>query len=211
MSKYYAVRVGKNPGIYRNWEETKEQVYGFPGAIYKSFTTKKEAEDFMTLTNTIEKVEISNEPILPTSYEAISYTDGSNYQGIGGYGYITIINGEIKKYCGSIENSTNNIAELTAILRALNKLRNYHKILIRTDSSYSINCITTWIYQWKKNGWKTSTGKAPENLELIKEIVEIVETKDISFEHVRGHKGEKYNEMVDKLAEKGRLKYEKEQ
>lgn len=211
MSKYYAVRVGKNPGIYRNWEETKEQVYGFPGAIYKSFTTKKEAEDFMTLTNTIEKVEISNEPILPTSYEAISYTDGSNYQGIGGYGYITIINGEIKKYCGSIENSTNNIAELTAILRALNKLRNYHKILIRTDSSYSINCVTTWIYQWKKNGWKTSTGKAPENLELIKEIVEIVETKDISFEHVHGHKGEKYNEMVDKLAEKGRLKYEKEQ
>jgi ribonuclease HI len=143
------------------------------------------------------------------TYEVISYTDGSCDKGIGGYGYLTIINGTLKKYCGFIENSTNNIAELTAIRQVLIKLESsplLGKILIRTDSRYSINSITIWFYQWKKKNWKTSTGKTPENLELIKEIVELVEEKDVTFEYVKSHSGEKYNEMVDRLAKKGRLR-----
>jgi ribonuclease HI len=207
MSKYYAVKQGKNPGIYRTWDETKEQVKGFSGAIYKSFSTKKEALDFIgTKENNIKELEASDNPELSEDYEAITYFDGSSYQGKGGYGYITIIKGEIKKYCGPIEVSTNNIAELTALLKALIKLRNYNTILARGDSLYVINSVTTWYYSWKKNDWQTSTGKTPENLELIKKIVEILETKEVTFEHIRGHRGEKYNEMVDKLANKGRLK-----
>ncbi|CEN82219.1 ribonuclease H1 domain-containing protein [Paraclostridium sordellii] len=45
-NKYYAVKVGKKPGIYKTWDECKEQVNKFPGAIYKSFKTLEEAEKF---------------------------------------------------------------------------------------------------------------------------------------------------------------------
>ena len=45
--KFYAVKKGKNPGIYETWDEAKEQVTGFPSPIYKSFNTKEEAEEFL--------------------------------------------------------------------------------------------------------------------------------------------------------------------
>ena len=47
-NKYYAVRVGKTPGVYLTWEECRRQVSGYPGAVYKSFPTRQEAEGFMT-------------------------------------------------------------------------------------------------------------------------------------------------------------------
>ena len=210
MSKYYAIKAGKVPGIYTSWNEAKLQVNGFSGAVYKSFTTKKEALEFMG-TSEVKEINMEDKgknenPELPGGYEAIVYADGSSYEGKGGYGYITVIDGNIKKYCGPIDESTNNIAELTAILKSLIKLRDYNKILIRSDSLYSINSVTTWCHSWKKNDWTTSTGKTPENLELIKEIIAILETKKVTFEHIRGHRGEKYNEMVDRLANKGRLR-----
>lgn len=48
MSKYYAVKVGRNPGIYLTWNECKEQVNSFSGTVYKSFTTRQEAENYIS-------------------------------------------------------------------------------------------------------------------------------------------------------------------
>jgi ribonuclease HI len=61
--KYYAVKVGKNPGIYENWESAKENVIGYEGAIYKSFSSKEDAIAFLSSNNT------DNTPInKPTAY-----------------------------------------------------------------------------------------------------------------------------------------------
>jgi len=46
-NNYYAVRIGKTPGIYKTWEECKAQVIGYKGAIYKGFVEKQDAEDFL--------------------------------------------------------------------------------------------------------------------------------------------------------------------
>ena len=46
--KYYAVKVGNNPGLFDNWAECQESIKGFSGAVYKSFNSKEEAEAFLS-------------------------------------------------------------------------------------------------------------------------------------------------------------------
>ena len=46
-TKYYAVKLGYNPGIFTTWKETQEQVNGYSGAVYKSFSTIEEAEEYL--------------------------------------------------------------------------------------------------------------------------------------------------------------------
>ena len=54
--KFYAVRKGKKTGIFNTWDECKEQVNGYSGAEYKSFTLKEEAEEYIGLNKSIDKV-----------------------------------------------------------------------------------------------------------------------------------------------------------
>ncbi len=112
---------------------------------------------------------------------------------------------------------TNQVAELTACILAIEKLINQSNnidmkdIIIKTDSMYTINCITTWFDGWKKRGWKKADGKPVDNLELIQKLHNYVKTYNIKMVHVRAHKEEppkddpNYddwygNMMADKLA-----------
>ncbi len=92
------------------------------------------------------------------------------------------------KYC------TNQKTELYAILTALRYIKQRlgmrgYKVLIKTDSEYSINCITKWVYGWIKNGWKTKNNTPVANREYIEPIYNYYETYDITFEHVDAHTG----------------------
>ena len=198
---YYAVKVGKVPGIYRDWPTCQQQVKGFSKAIFQKFNTQKEAEAF---------IQPKEEEKGDFEYDVLAYADGScdqRKEGThdGGYGYVTIIDEVVKKYCGHIPAPcTNNIAELMAIRQCLYKLRNHDHILIRTDSIYSINSLTTWQETRKANGNKTSKGEPIKNEELINQIIEMMEGKKIKFEHVYGHNKDFYNETCDELANRGR-------
>ncbi|MDZ7819239.1 MAG: ribonuclease H family protein [Aliarcobacter sp.] len=102
------------------------------------------------------------------------------------------------------EVGTNNIAELNALHQALIIARQSNSqniISIFSDSKYSIDCITTWAYGWKKNGW-TKKGGEIKNLELIKEAHQLYEKlKDkIEINHVKGHSGVEGNELADRMA-----------
>lgn len=146
----------------------------------------------------------------------IVYTDGSCSKNIGGYGFIVLKDDVIilQDY-GHIPQCTNQIAELTAIKMALLCIRNsicntedIENVIIRSDSRYSIDCLTTWMPNWKKNGYKTANNKPIKNKELILECYTLLNTllqPSIQFEHVYGHKGDKYNEMADRLANQGRM------
>ena len=102
------------------------------------------------------------------------------------------------------EEGTNNIAELNALHQALviaRQTSSENIISIFSDSKYAIDCITTWAYSWKKNGWSKKGGEI-KNLELIIEAHTLYEKlKDkIEINHVKGHAGVEGNELADRMA-----------
>ena len=103
---------------------------------------------------------------------------------------------------------TNQRAELTAILRALDTTPRDRDVTIVTDSQYSINCVTAWSANWRKNGWKTSAGKQVENKDLVENILTKIEERNslqsqTEFEWIKGHAKHPGNEAADRLAIEG--------
>lgn len=153
-----------------------------------------------------------DECILSTKYKTI-YTDGAcPDNGSGNRASIGVFFGDNDSRNISskilIANPTNNRAELFAILMALEN--SVGPVEICSDSQYAIACVTKWIKNWKKNNWKTSTGKPVKNKEIIIQIDEKMKNRLVSFRHVsnfdhkkptnktnRDHWG---NYMADKLA-----------
>lgn len=135
----------------------------------------------------------------------VFYTDGSAHPnpGPGGFGVVTVDpKGEvIETYAKHCDNTTNNAEEMKAILYAAYRARLAgESAVIYSDSAYAINTFTNWMYSWERNNWTKSDGKVPENLDLVKAFFDLSKTMDINFIKVKGHKGNKYNELADKLA-----------
>lgn len=103
---------------------------------------------------------------------------------------------------GGATNGTNQIGELCAVLEALRAHPGSEDLIIETDSQYAINCATTWIHGWKKNGWKNSKKEPVKNAQLIRAIdAEITKRAgSVRFQWVKGHAGNPGNEKVDMLA-----------
>ncbi len=132
-------------------------------------------------------------------------TDGacSGNPGPGGWGGLIIFddNSEIE-IGGSEQLTTNNRMELTAAIKTLEKLKDFQlkeNFKLRTDSKYVIEGYTKWILNWKKNGWKTSTGKSVQNLDLWQKL-DSLRIYGLNMEFVKGHNGDKQNERVDHIA-----------
>lgn len=229
-AKYYAVAKGKQIGIYTDWDTTKGLVNGYPGAKYKSFIQKEEAinyiknivPDFIPSDNfyqdkTENKLEIKLENKINTNLsfnnidKLIIYTDGSCVNYCGGIGFLYLLNGQIiNQHSDKIIGETTNIrAELTAIkigLMGITPEFLNKEIIIKTDSEYSVKVFRDWIDKWKRNGYKTTTGEPVKNLDLILDIDKLIQSKNIKFEWVKGHSTDKYNNIVDQLANQGRIK-----
>ena len=130
------------------------------------------------------------------------YTDGSclNNPGNGGWAAIIINNGKKTKIKGSKKNTTNNQMELLAPIKALKKIPKCSKVQIFTDSKYVKLGITEWIYNWKKNGWKTANKKKVKNIELWKELDLLCDEFEIKWNWVKAHSTDKLNNEVDSIA-----------
>ena len=129
------------------------------------------------------------------------YTDGSclGNPGRGGLGAIS----KDFKLCGAQPNTTNNIMEMTAIIKALEQCLWMEKkhVCIITDSNYVKNGITGWIHNWKRNGWKTANGTDVKNKELWVKMDNLRQKLTmIEWRWVKAHNGNPQNEAVDKLA-----------
>ena len=136
--------------------------------------------------------------------EVTIYTDGacSGNPGKGGWGAILIYAKEKKYMSGSKQLTTNNQMELTATIEALKAILKPSNIALYTDSQYVKNGITSWIFNWKKNGWKTSNKKPVANKDLWIELEKYVDFHSVSWFWVKGHSGDHYNEIADELAVK---------
>ena len=131
------------------------------------------------------------------------FTDGacSGNPGIGGWGVVILINDNDPIFLNGGEiQTTNNRMELTATIKALKHFKKYQLITLITDSKYVKDGIESWIANWKKNGWKTASKKPVKNKELWLELDSQIAKHKITWEWVKGHAGDKYNERADFLA-----------
>ncbi|MCJ1307198.1 hypothetical protein MMC25_000844 [Agyrium rufum] len=305
--KFYAVKSGRQPGIYTSWPEAQKQIKGWSKPRHQKFSTRAEAQRFLDgsevsnadgeedaqhdgwidenevgghymgefiqqpaakktkkpgKTSKSTKLEIPEyneddfeaglgpfppgvedefdpnillngftgtvryktqaereatkiQPVPPGSEHMIRiYTDGSSLRNgqKGAYAGVGVYFGPKDKRNLSESlpgpRQTNQRAELTAILRALETVPRDRDVTIVTDSQYSINCATVWYVQWRKRGWKNAAGKPVENRDIIENILNKIEDRtslssQTNFEWIKGHANHPGNEAADKLAVAG--------
>ena len=139
------------------------------------------------------------------------YTDGAcvGNPGPGGWAAIIISENQKKELFGGEKLTTNNRMELTAAIKALEycdkeekKQLSLKQIKIYTDSNYLKEGITVWVNTWQKNNWKTSDKKNVKNVHLWKKLIDLVTSKQIEWNWIKGHSDDPLNELADKLAKK---------
>ncbi|KAI5285617.1 hypothetical protein KEM54_000425 [Ascosphaera aggregata] len=267
--KFYGVRTGRKPGVYTDWSDAKAQIAGFKNPKFRKFDTREAAENFVKYGNPNglpdseglqprpskndqeEEVQpgegplpegavdgsepnvvldpmsgeieyktpeqLSKTNLLPKDDEddiLNIYTDGSSLAngrlgaqaGVGVY----FGPGDERNVSEPLEGDrqTNQRAELTAILQALDIAPRSRDVKIYSDSQYSIKCVTVWFHKWRSNGWKNAANKPVENKDLITTIIDRIEERDslgskTIFEWVKGHNKNPGNEAADQLAVNG--------
>ena len=133
------------------------------------------------------------------------YTDGacSGNPGRGGWG-VLLRWGEVEReIMGGEFDTTNNRMELMAAIKGLEALKKPETVNLYTDSMYLRDGITKWIFNWKKNGWRTSTRKKVKNEDLWRRLDAVVLVHRISWHWIKGHEGHVDNERADGLAQLG--------
>lgn len=197
--KVYAVRKGKTTGLFYSWNECEKAVNGYPGAEFKSFLTEEEAKKYLGN----EKIKTENAYIPDTSDmevgRLLAYVDGSFDVAIGKYAFGCVIltpDGEIIRESGNGDNpealAIRNVAgemlgAMTAVRWAIK--HGYDTIELRYDYE--------GIEKWATGAWKAKnalTQKYAEYMQRQKRYIKI------SFQKVKAHSGDYYNEEADKLA-----------
>ena len=147
---------------------------------------------------------------------SMNFVNGEYQRGNGGSAMAIINDKEEIEYSASkhFDNTTNNYCELYAILMALSycsvNYSNDNIFEINSDSAYCVNMLKEngWIYSWEKNNWTRGKKHEPiENLPIIKKIWELLDD-NVTFIKVKGHAGNQYNELVDKMAVEAKEKGE---
>ena len=207
--KYYAVRVGKKPGIYEKWDDCRQNVHGYPAAEFKSFPTLEEAKAYMecetiaeingkTALYSVGSDKNNIEDVLPEDNYA--FVDGSFNiaTGVYGYGGFLIHGGERYELSGM-----GNDAEMSSmrnvageILGSMAAIRKALELGLREVSIfYDYAGIKAWASgEWKRNKKGTK--------DYYNYILSVKDKIDIRFVKVRGHSGVEGNEEADRLAKK---------
>ncbi len=196
-TKYYAVRVGRSTGVFLTWAECQKQVTGFPGAVFRSFTTIEEAENFVR--GIIPQIEESGEQILKAEQGAlVAYVDGSYNVANNQFSYgMVLLDGEqelkfqqffIDEELASMRNVAGEIKGAEAAMRYAVE-QGFHKLYIYHDYE--------GIAKWCQGEWKTNK----EGTKAYKAYFDSIRDKlQVVFVKVAAHTGDKYNEIADKLA-----------
>ena len=217
--KFYAVRAGLNPGIYRSWEECRLQTEGFSQAEFKGFRSLEDARAYLAGPGQVPQPGAQRQtlpPIKPGPQQTIDagsrkkvivYTDGActGNPGPGGYGVIMLHGERCKELSGGFRLTTNNRMEILACIAGLRALKEPCDVVIYSDSKYVVNAMTkSWALKWRSRGWKRKdkNGELHDalNPDLWAEMLELCDRHSVRFEWVRGHDGNEGNERCDTLA-----------
>lgn len=192
--KYYAVRKGRKTGVFETWDECKAAVSGFSGAAYKSFTNREEAMDFVTADSKADEDRDEKQS------EAFAYVDGSYDDTTKSYSYgmvIMVKDDELhfnKKFEKDDMSDMRNVAgEIQGSMAAM------QYCLDNKIKSISIFYDYEGIEKWCNGDWKAKKEGTQKYVEFYKNASKYV---DVDFIKVKGHSGDKYNDMADELAKK---------
>lgn len=188
---FYAVRKGRNVGIYNSWDECNKQVSGFRGAEYKGFKTKHQAEEYLNQGDANKCDENSSDITI--------YVDGSYDAdtGVYGYGFVAIHNdGRIEKFFGAGDNKDSallrNVAgEMLAAMYAV-------KYAMKNKLSSVLICYDySGIELWVNGSWKANSDLTIKYTNAMRNWSKEI---DVRFKKIEAHTGEEFNEMADRLA-----------
>lgn len=148
---------------------------------------------------------------MPYSNKVKVYTDGSclGNPGPGGWACVVIESGKVSQFSGGAVNTTNNRMELMAVINALTYLKEPSSVTLYSDSQYVIRAFKEgWLEKWQRNGWNNTTGEV-KNKDLWKLLYILAGKHEIEWNWVKGHAGDKYNEICDTLAVTAARHYQK--
>ena len=186
--KYYAVRQGRTIGVFNSWDECKEQVSGYSGAEYKSFMTIEEANAYIK----------KEENAAPDTDGAIAYVDGSylHKKKMFSFGAVIIFGGEEKHFKEAFSDF-----ELASMRNVAGEIKGAEFVMkycvLINIPSVDIYYDYEGIEKWCSGAWKANKNGTIAYREIYKSCAEKIK---ISFHKVKGHSGNKYNDLVDSLA-----------
>lgn len=191
--KYYAVRIGRNPGIYHTWDECKRETMGFKGASFKKFSTREDAEDFINEVEEEKKESAEKD-------ELVVYVDGSYRNKDKSHSYGVYMFNDEEEYTYSKrffkDSEMRNVSgEIKGAMRAMEEAVKLGKKKIYLHYDYE------GIRSWALGFWKTNK----EGTIYYKNFYDSIKDKlEVKFIKVEAHSGVKYNELVDKLAKEAK-------
>lgn len=191
--KYYAVRIGRNPGIYHTWDECKRETMGFKGASFKKFSTREDAEAFINEIEEDKKESAEKD-------ELVVYVDGSYRNSDKSHSYGVYMFNDEEEYTYSKrffkDSDMRNVSgEIKGAMRAMEEAVKLGKKKIYLHYDYE------GIRSWALGFWKTNK----EGTIYYKNFYDSIKDKlEVKFIKVEAHTGVKYNELVDKLAKEAK-------
>ena len=186
--KYYAVRKGRVPGIYESWDECKEQTEGFSNAEFKSFLNLNDAKNYMNNLNTTNT----------SSSEAVCYVDGSYSieTKMFSFGAVLFYNNEQHEFSKAF--SDPDLAEMRNVAGEIKGSEFAMQFCIDNGiKSIDIYYDYLGIEKWCTGEWKT-TKQGTEDYKNF--YLKIKDKLSVNFIKVKGHSGDKYNDLADSLA-----------
>jgi len=215
--KFYVVWAGRKTGVFTDWATTHQYVDKYPGAKFKSFDSREEADQAFRAGRPATAP--SQRPLLPkasapsrihtASVGLQIYCDGAcePNPGNSGSGIAVYRDGTLAELWYGLHNpnGTNNTAELNALHHAMlfaeTTISGGLTAQILCDSTYAINCISKWAAGWERKGWRKPGGEI-KNLSIIQSAYALYTSlgPQLQLIHVSAHVGTEGNELADRMA-----------
>lgn len=191
-SKFYAVRKGRQSGIYHSWAECQNQINGFSGAEYKSFKTEAEALDYMAGAVRTMEVKVAPEDT------AVAYVDGSYNVATGEYSYGAVISYQGLEYEFSEKGQDMSLADMRNVAGEILGARKMMEFCINHQiEKLELYYDYEGIEKWCTGAWQA---KKPGTIAYKQAYDSMKDRLYVEFHKVAAHTGVELNERVDQLA-----------
>lgn len=194
--KIYAVKTGRTTGIFLTWGECRKQVIGYPGAAFKGFPTREEAESYLSGGTGDDKEKETVDKDTMTAYVDGSYDPSQ--PGRFSCGVVYLYRGQEETYSlcvidGELARMRNVAGEVRGAMEAMKYCVEHGIPGLQLYYDYA------GIEKWCTGEWKCNL----RGTKMLKEYYDSIRsTLKVSFHKVKSHTGVKYNEEADRLAKK---------